>query len=280
MLTETLEYLRISDLPLDPAPVIIDGTLGLGGHTEAILTAHPTVRVVGFDRDAASLTLAAERLDRFADRMQTVHGNFREMSQELPHELPAPAGVLLDLGISSWQLAERGFSFTTDAPLDFRMDSSRGESAADLVNGLPEGELADVLYHYGDEHRSRRIAKAIVAARPITATAQLAEVIHGAIGRRGRLHPATKSFQALRIAVNDELGSLEDGLAAATEVLAPHGRLVVLSFHSLEDRIAKRFIKGNDHLSAINKKVVRPTADEVAQNPRARSTKLRAAEKT
>jgi 16S rRNA (cytosine1402-N4)-methyltransferase len=280
MLAETLEYLRITELPADPAPVIIDGTLGLGGHTEAILMAHQTVRVIGFDRDADSLALASERLARFGDRFRAVHGNFREIPAKLPHELPAPAGVLLDLGISSWQLAERGFSFAEDAPLDFRMDASTGETAADLVNGLPVGELADVLYQYGDEHRSRRIAKTIVANRPITTTTQLADVIQGAVGRRGRLHPATKSFQALRIAVNDELGSLEAGLQAATDTLALQGRLVVLSFHSLEDRIAKRFIKGSEHLSAINKKVVRPTADEVAQNPRARSTKLRAAEKT
>lgn len=280
MLAETLEYLRITSLPTEADPVIVDGTLGLGGHTEAILTAHPTVRVVGFDRDAGSLSLATERLAHFGDRFRAVHGNFREMSRKLPHEWPAPVGVLLDLGISSWQLAERGFSFTDDAPLDFRMDTSSGQTAADLVNQLPEGELADVLYKYGDEHRSRRIAKAIVAARPLHTTGELAEVIQGAIGKRGRLHPATKSFQALRIAVNDELGSLEDGLTAATEVLAPAGRLVVLSFHSLEDRIAKRFIKSSTHLSAINKKVVRPTREEIKENSRSRSTKLRAAEKT
>lgn len=280
MVAETLEYLSITDLPRTPAPVIVDGTLGLGGHTAAILAAHPTVRVVGFDRDAASLKLAETRLKRYAKRLRVVHGSFREMAERLPHEWDRPSGVLLDLGISSWQLAERGFSFQTEAPLDFRMDPSDGHPAAELVNGLPARELANLLYEYGEERRSRRIAKAIVANRPVTTTTGLAEIIASAVGRSNRLHPATRSFQALRIAVNDELGALTDGLEAATEVLVPDGRLVVLTFHSLEDRLTKRFIKGEPELTPINKKIVRPTRKEVVHNPRSRSTKLRAAAKS
>ena len=280
MVAETLEYLRISELPRTPAPVIVDGTLGLGGHTAAILAAHPTGHVVGLDRDAESLKLAEARLKRYRSRLKLVHGSFRTLVDELPHEWDQPSGVLLDLGISSWQLAERGFSFQTEAPLDFRMDPRSGQPAAELVNGLPTRELADLLYEYGEERRSRRIAKAIVANRPVTTTTGLAEIIASAVGRSSRLHPATRSFQALRIAVNDELGALTDGLTQATEALVPGGRLVVLTFHSLEDRITKRFIKGETALTQINKKVVRPTRKEVVHNPRSRSTKLRAAEKS
>jgi 16S rRNA (cytosine1402-N4)-methyltransferase len=207
---------------------------------------------------------------------------------------------LLDLGVSSYQLASpaRGFSFVKDGPLDMRFDLTQGRTAADLVNSLPIEELADILYLFGEEKQSRRIARAIVAARPLETTRQLAEVIAMAVGRRkARIHPATKSFQALRIAVNDELVALEEALPQAVEVMRPGGRLAVLSFHSLEDRLVKRFFRNQakdcicppdqpvctcQHkptLRIITRRPVRPDAEEIEQNPRARSARLRVAEK-
>lgn len=274
MVDEVLQNLKVTK-----TEIIVDATLGLGGHTAQILRTNPNAIVIGFDRDGGALTLARQRLAEYGPRLQIIHGNFADLAELLPQEFRPVDGVLMDLGISSWQLAERGFSFRTDAPLDFRMNPEIGENAADLVNTLPESELADLLYTFGEERASRRIAAAIVAARPVETTTQLADVIERAVGRRGRLHPATKSFQALRIAVNDELGSLERGLVSATAVLRPGGRLVVISFHSLEDRIVKRFMKENVQLSVVNKKVIRPSREEILANSRSRSAKLRIAEK-
>lgn len=264
------------------SPHVVDATLGLGGHAAAILERAPHAQLVGLDRDAGSLKLAAERLKPFGDRAQSVHADFADLDTVLPDGFAPVDAILADLGISSWQLSERGFSFLHDAPLDFRLDTSSGQTAADLVNGLPEAELADLIYHYGEERRSRRIAKSLVTARRkerIGTTTQLADVIKGAVPRSGKIHPATRTFQALRIAVNDELGSLERGLAAAERVLRPGGRIAVISFHSLEDRIVKRHVRRSSILRAINKKVITPGRDEIKANPRSRSAKLRIAER-
>jgi len=209
-------------------------------------------------------------------------------------------GVLFDLGLSSLQLADptRGFAFRTDGPLDMRFDpTTGGPTAADLVNELPAEELAALLYRYGEERQARRIVEAIVAARPLHTTKELAAVVEGVVGRRGRIHPATRTFQALRIAVNDELAALEAALPRAVEVLAPGGRLAVISFHSLEDRLVKRFMRRESRdcicspevpvctcnhkatLGLVTRKPVRPTADEIAANPRSRSARLRVAER-
>lgn len=278
MLEEVLTHLKLEP---DQEFHVVDATVGLGGHAAAILEEAPHAELIGLDRDAASLKLAGERLARFADQVTLIHANLADMDQVVPDGFAADA-ILMDLGYSSWQLAERGFSFQTDAPLDMRMDVRSGETAAELVARLPERELADLIYVYGEEHASRRIAKAIVTARkarPIATTTELADVIESAVRRRGKLHPATKTFQALRVAVNDELGSLERGLSAAERILKPGGRLVVISFESLSDRIVKRHFKESEQLMVITKKVVPPTRDEVLANPRARSAKLRAAER-
>ncbi len=277
MLAEVLLHLKLGS-----DSRVVDATVGLGGHAEAVLERAPDGKLVGLDRDAASLKLAGEHLARFGDRVTLVQANLADLDRVLPDGFAPVDAVLMDLGYSSWQLAERGFSFQTDAPLDLRMDVRSGESAAEVVARWPERELADLIYTYGEEHASRRIAGAIVTARreaPIDTTTRLAEVISTAIPRRGRLHPATKTFQALRVAVNDELGSLERGLAAAERVLAPGGRLAVISFESLSDRIVKRHFKESARLTVITKKVVRPSRDEVRANPRARSAKLRVAER-
>jgi 16S rRNA (cytosine1402-N4)-methyltransferase len=280
MLDEVLTHLKLD--PKDPDFRVVDATLGLGGHAEAILE-RTEGKLVGLDRDADGLQLARQNLERFGDRVSLVHANLADLATALPsgqENSPPVDAILMDLGYSSWQLAERGFSFQTDAPLDMRMDTGSGETAADLVSQLPEKELADLIYAYGEEHASRRVAKAIVTARkgaPITTTTQLAEVVREAIPRRGKLDPATKTFQALRIAVNDELGSLERGLTAAEQVLKPGGRVVVISFESLMDRIVKRHFRSSEQLEVITKKVVRPTRDEIRANPRARSAKLRSA---
>ena len=286
MVREALTHLK-----LIPSARVIDATLGLGGHAEAILRDYPEVRVLGLDRDPEAIKLATQRLKPFGDRLQTRHGSFADLDS-LAADFGPACGILMDLGISSWQLAERGFSFQTDAPLDMRMDPGVDAPAAELVNGLPEGELADFLYQYGEEHRSRRIAKAIVEARPVSTTQELAEVIATSVGRRGRLHPATKSFQALRIAVNDELGAIERTLPLAIDLLAPGGRLAVISFHSLEDRIVKDAFRlaSTDcicppktpvcicgHVATTRILTKKPlTADEaeIASNPRSRSARL------
>ncbi len=298
----TNEVLQL--LNLHPGDRVIDCTLGAGGHASVILPQiAPNGELLGLDVDPNALAIAVERLQPFKSRLLTRQARFDAVA-DVAHELAfAPvAGILADLGVSSMQLdtAERGFSFGKDGPLDMRMGPAAKESAADLVNTLPEKALADIIFRYGEERKSRRIARAIVAARPISRTLQLAEVVAKAAGgrRRGqKIHPATRTFQALRIAVNDELGTLERFLPQAISLLAPGGRLVIISFHSLEDRIVKRYFKQEaadcicppeqpvctcNHragIRIITRKPVIASAEEQSDNPRARSAKLRAAER-
>jgi len=281
MVAEVLEHLG------RPGGVVMDMTLGAGGHAAALLDAGVD-RVIGVDRDPAAVRAARERLASYGDRFVALDRRFSQVGEA---EATGPLhGVLFDLGVSSMQLdePERGFRYRSDGPLDMRMGegSDEGEpaaTAADLVNELPEGELADVLYEFGQERRSRRIAAAIVRARGrgrIETTDQLAGIVVGAVGRRpGGPHPARRTFQALRIAVNRELEELAASLPRAVELLGPGGRVVVLSYHSLEDGIVKRAFREDDRLRVLTKKPLRPTPDEVARNPRARSAKLRAAER-
>jgi 16S rRNA (cytosine1402-N4)-methyltransferase len=262
----------------------VDGTVGLGGHAAEILRrSSPDGRLLGVDRDAEALARARTALARFGERARLVHGNWRELPSMLGDE--RPQGVLLDLGVSSLQLddAERGFSFRADGPLDMRMDRTCGPTAEDVVNGLPERELADLLYRYGEERASRRIARAIVRVRQkgrIRTTGELAEVVRGAASRprKARRDPATLTFQALRIYVNRELDGLGEGLTAIARTLSSGGRLVVIAFHSLEDREVKQAFRAlaGEEFRLLTRKPVRPSDDEVAQNPRARSARLRA----
>jgi len=266
----------------------VDCTLGLGGHAEAMLERSGfDGRVLGLDRDAQALELAARRLARFGERFRAVQARFSTLGEVLAQSgWERPGCVLFDLGASSLQFdrADRGFSFRQDGPLDMRMDRGSGPTAADLVNGLDAEALADVLWRYGEEHRSRRIARVVVEARgrgPITTTAQLAGLVRRAVGgHRGRTDPATRTFQALRIAVNDELSELEKGLRAAAAAAVPGARLAVISFHSLEDRIVKRFLRSlavGGCVEILTRRPLRPSAEEEAANPRARSARLRGA---
>ena len=278
----------------------LDGTFGAGGYARGLLAAGADT-VIGVDRDPLALELAASWAGDFGDKLRLVQGNFSELDL---HAGAALDGVVLDLGVSSMQIdmAERGFSFQKDGPLDMRMSQS-GESAADIVNEASEDRLADILYHYGEERASRRIARFIVAARtdnPITTTLRLAEIVSKCLPRPkpGQSHPATRSFQALRIAVNAEFSELVQGLGAAERALKPGGLLAVVTFHSLEDRIVKRFFQAaageepnsNRYAPAksgttarfdlITRKAVGPDDTELEQNPRSRSAKLRVARRT
>jgi 16S rRNA (cytosine1402-N4)-methyltransferase len=267
---------------LAPAPGvrIVDATVGTGGHAEALLARG--ARVIGIDRDPVALDRARERLRPYTDRLQLLHGNFRDLPT-LVSPVPRVDGVLFDLGASSLQFdsPERGFSFLAAGPLDMRMDPTAPVTAADLVNRLPEAELARILWEYGEERYARRIARAIVQQRPLHTTTELARVVARLYPPgHHRIHPATRTFQALRIAVNDELGALEAGLAGAVRLLPPGGALCVISFHSLEDRIVKHFLRREalaGRVEVLTKKPLRPEEDEVGRNPRARSAKLRAA---
>jgi 16S rRNA (cytosine1402-N4)-methyltransferase len=291
---------------LEPARggVFVDGTFGAGGYARALLDAGAD-RVIGIDRDPDAIARGRTWAGRYGDRLTLVHGRFGALDAIAAAEgAPSVAGVALDVGVSSMQLDEagRGFSFLRDGPLDMRM-SREGPSAADLVATLDEGRLADILHHYGEERAARRIARAIVRARaeaPIATTRRLAEVIAAALPaqRPGQIHPATRSFQALRIAVNDELGELARALAAAERALAEGGVLAVVSFHSLEDRIVKRFLqlrggrapRASRHapeqaedapaFTLLTRRAEGPGEEEVRRNPRARSAKLRAARRT
>lgn len=268
-----------------PGKLIVDGTLGGGGHARAMAElVKPTGSVIGLDRDPAAVE-AAERT--LADLpIRPVNANFCDLREVLEQlDVPSIDGALLDLGLSSDQLAdtERGFSFSSTGSLDLRFDTTRGEPASRLINRLGEKHLADLIYAYGEERHSRRIARRIVAQRrdrPIETAAELAELVRRSIPRaRGRqqIDPATRTFQALRIAVNEELKSLEIALRRLPECLAPGGCLVVISFHSLEDRRVKEAFRDDERYEVLTKKPVRPSADEVTRNPRARSAKLRAA---
>ena len=269
-------------LAVAPGRLIVDATLGGAGH--ARLLVERGARVIGVDQDPFALDRAREL---GLEGLRVVRGNFRDLQVVLePVVGNDPVdGLLMDLGVSSFQLddAARGFSFHADAPLDMRM-SQDGPSAADLVNELEHEQLASAIYEYGEERHSRRIARAIVEAReraPIRTTVELAEVVRRAYpgGHARGIHPARRTFQAIRILVNDELGALRDGLAAARELLRPGGRLAVISFHSLEDRIVKRFLRDDPAWRPLSKRPVEATDAEVARNPRARSAKLRAAER-
>jgi len=269
---------------------IVDCTVGLGGHAEALLAAGGEgLSLIGIDRDAANLRRAADRLGR--ERVRLFHGDFRNVREVLEAvAVERVDGVLADLGVASTQLDddERGFSFAGDAPLDMRMDrEGGGPTAADLLRTLSERQLADLLYRYADERFSRPIARAIVKARsdgPIARTRQLADLVRRAVGSRAgrRIHPATRTFQALRIAVNDELGALDDLLAVLGDILAPGARAVIISFHSLEDRRVKHAfaaMKSDGTGRIITPKPVVPDDTELRRNPRSRSAKLRCVER-
>lgn len=283
LLTQVLAFLR----PI-PDGLYLDLTVGTGGHAEAILEAcGPSGRLVGLDRDPEVLPLARERLARFGPRVRLLHGDYRALGTLAGAEgLTAWDGVLFDLGLSSVQLDDpgRGFAFSRVGPLDMRMDrAGGGTTAAELLRALPEQELSRILREYGEEWWARRIARRIIAVRaaaPLTQTDELAGLVAGAIPRRAwprRIHPATRTFQALRIAVNRELDGLAEALGVAAAGLRPGGRIVVIAFHSLEDRIVKQALRGNPSLTVLTKKPVPPGPEEVAANPRARSAKLRAA---
>jgi 16S rRNA (cytosine1402-N4)-methyltransferase len=264
--------------------VVIDMTVGAGGHAAALLDAG-VERVIGVDRDPSALERASGRLAGFDDRFSAVRARFSEVPENLPRGITESDGVLYDLGVSSMQLEdpERGFGYRVAGPLDMRMNPDERMSAKDLVNRASEEELLRLLRGFGEERYAGRIARAIVRARarrPIETTDELARVVAAAVGRRrGHPHPARRTFQALRIAVNRELEELAASLPRAASFLAPGGRIVVIAYHSLEDRIVKRFLSGEETLTVLTKKPLRPTASEVERNPRARSARLRAAER-
>ena len=276
---EALEYLAVH-----ADGVYVDATMGLGGHTVAIAELLSSGFVVANDRDAESQQLAMPAIQPVADRVRLHHGRFSELPEALAaNGIERVDGLLADLGVSRHQLTEpeRGFSFMSDAPLDMRMDRSQGESAAELINYSPEKDLADLIFQYGEERRSRRIARAIVRARPLRTTGQLARVIETAVPRTGRLHPATQTFMAIRIAVNGELEELDALLTLAPQLMKPGGRIVIITFMSLEDRRVKHSFQSlarGDRALLLTRHVVRPSAEEVALNPASRSAKLRAIE--
>ena len=301
MLSEVLAALDPKD-----GEIVVDGTFGAGGYSEAILQ-HADCKIIAIDRDPEAFRLSGALAEEYPGRLMAVLGRFSEMDRIAASEgFGSVDGVTLDLGVSSMQLDQhaRGFSFTQDGPLDMRMGAD-GHSASDIVNTLPESELAEIIFKLGEERRSRAIAKAIVARRtdqPIATTGELAELVAGVLGRKhdDKKHPATRTFQALRLYLNEELDELAQGLAAAERLLRVRGRLAVVTFHSLEDRIAKRFLasrsapppRGSRHLPEakgeilapsfrlLNRRPIEPNQAEIRRNPRARSARLRAAERT
>ena len=297
MISETLEALEVRS-----GGQYIDCTVGEGGHADAILgTTNDSVRLLGIDLDSAALKVAETRLKQYGGRIALIKGTYAEIeSLTLSRRLGPVNGVLFDLGVSSLQLetAKRGFSFSREGPLDMRFNNEQEMSAIDVVNSWKEAELVSLLKEYGEEPRARRVARAIVGARPITTTVDLAEIAARYARKNPRgINPATKTFQAVRMAVNGETDNIKLGLEQATRVLAPGGRLVVISYHSLEDRIVKQWFRRESSncicspekpecvcshsatLRLINRKVKRPTATEVGENPRSRSARLRVAER-
>ena len=280
----------------------IDGTVGAGGHARGILEASsPNGRLIGLDLDPLALSLAREVLSPFGDRVILLKASYTTLETQLVNlGWSSINGIMLDFGVSSMQLdsPDRGFSFRSDAPLDMRFDPDGHVMAEDLVNGLPERDLANLIYNYGEERKSRQIARAITDSRPLYTTRELAEVITGIIkSEKGRIHPATRTFQALRIAVNDELKAIEEVLPQAVNSLTPGGRLAVISFHSLEDRIVKKYFRKESQdcicpprqpvctcshkarIREISRRPIRPEDSEINKNPRARSARMRVAEK-
>ncbi len=301
LLEETMKFLAP-----ERGGLFVDCTVGLGGHSEAILKSSPGTRVIGMDLDPAALAYSRQRLAPFGDRFRAFQANFRAISSILQQaDERDPNGVLADLGVSSMQFdsPERGFSFRFDAPLDMRMDPSEGATAADLLQQLPESEIARIIFEYGEERHSRRIARRIVERReqgkPITTTTELADLVRHAAGghKRHQIHPATRTFQALRIAVNNELEGLGEFVESAVDLLIPDGRFAGISFHSLEDRILKRELRrlsghcecpprmpvcscgARKVVEVLTRRPVAPGDQEIDENPRARSAKLRAAKK-
>lgn len=292
----------LTALAVRPGGRYIDCTVGGGGHAAAILAAaYPGGRLLAIDRDPDAIAAASQRLDAYRDMVELAEGNFADLAAIAEaHGWTEADGILFDLGLSSLQLADetRGFSFQVEAPLDMRFDPRQGLTAADIVNTYREEEIADILWRYGEERQSRRIARQIVRSRPITTTSQLARLVEQAVGgARSRIHPATRTFQALRIAVNGELESLPAALQQAHGLLGMGGRLVVISYHSLEDRIVKQFIQRESRdcicppglpvctcghrasLRPVTRRALKPSPAEVALNPRSRSARLRAAER-
>jgi 16S rRNA (cytosine1402-N4)-methyltransferase len=293
----------VAGLNVRPGGRYVDGTLGGGGHALAIMeAATPGGTLLGIDHDAAAIETAKRRLERFGGDVRLVQGSFADIESICREHGYAPVhGIVLDLGLSTLQLdeAERGFSFQREGPLDMRFDRAQDVTAADIVNEYAEEDIADIIWRYGEEQQSRRIARRIVERRPLRTTTELAKVVEEAVGGRVRRqsHPATRTFQALRIAVNQELLSLDAVLPQAYGLLGDLGRLVVLSYHSLEDRVVKEFIRRESRdcicpprqpactcghratLRAISHGAVRPSPDEVASNPRGRSARLRVAER-
>lgn len=281
--------------------VYIDATVGLGGHAIGILErSAPDGRLLAIDADAQAMAIARQRLAGFGDRALLVVGHHADLAAiAREYGFSQVDGILFDLGVSSMQLgeAQRGFSFDRDGPLDMRMGASQMLTAAEIVNTWSEERLAEIIYTYGEERRARQVARAICRHRPLRTTQELAQVVARAVGPAGRIHPATRTFQALRIAVNDELVSLQEALPQAATLLAPGGRLVVIAFHSLEDRIVKQFMVRESRdcicpprlptcvcghaatLARLTKKPLRPSQQEVASNPRSRSARMRVAER-
>jgi 16S rRNA (cytosine1402-N4)-methyltransferase len=301
LLEETLKLLAP-----ERGGLFVDCTVGLGGHSEAILKSSPDTRVIGMDLDPAALAYSRQRLTSFGDRFRAFQANFRAINAVLQQaDERDPNGVLADLGVSSMQFdsPERGFSFRFDAPLDMRMDPTSGATAADLLQQLPESEIARIIFEFGEERHSRRIARRIVERReqgkPITTTTELADLVRHAAGghKRQQIHPATRTFQALRIAVNNELEGLGEFVESAVDLLIPDGRFAGISFHSLEDRILKRELRrlsghcecpprmpvcscgARKVVEVLTRRPVAPGDQEIDENPRSRSAKLRAAKK-
>ncbi len=281
LLSEVSEYLKP-----EPNQFLIDGTVGLGGHAQMLLPrVLPGGRLLGIDRDASNLQIARERLSGFGDRVVLVHDSYTSIkTHAYDHQFIPVDSILLDLGFSSVHVddPERGFSFGQDGPLDMRYDRSQTLTAKVAVNEWSYDELARVFRQYGEERHASQIAKDIVTQRaqaPITRTGELAALVVKTLRYRGKTHPATKVFQALRIAVNDEFGELERALPDCVDLLKQGGRIAIISFHSLEDRIVKRFFKNTPTLQVVTKRPVSPSQEEVKDNPRSRSAKLRVAEK-
>ena len=296
MQDEILKYFEPCDNGL-----IIDGTLGLGGHSEALLASYTRMNILGLDLDENALIFSGNRLNKYGDRIKILKDNFSNILPIMDsiERSELASGLLLDLGVSSYQLdtPERGFSFRFDAPLDMRFNSNQEIKASDVINEYSERELADLIYKYGEERKSRKIAKAIIDRRPIFTTMELADLIKKIIGAKNyKIHPATKTFQALRIEVNKELNNLYSALSDSLKIIKNKGRIIVISYHSLEDRIVKSFFKNESKkcicpvevlicechhspmLKVITKRVHKPSFSEINANPRSRSAKMRVAE--